>query len=154
MARRPYLVFMGVAILLYGSAIAVIVQWADRDERTFALLVLTAIFYIPVTAAGARRLHDTGHSATLMLDPLKPVAAFYIVLFGLMYLAHAFPLIGVLTFGYALISGAFTLVAALVLLVLTTLTLIYFSNTMGRLLLPSDPAANKYGPNPSHEVIQ
>lgn len=114
-----------------------------------AVYFVTALFYLPVTAAGVRRLHDIGESGLLMLDPLKPAAGFFFVLAVLWVLASGTYEGTVLTifaaFFFAKAVIAVFVIAALFVLVLT---LMYFSNTMGLLLLPSQPGPNKYGLNP------
>ena len=149
-ARADYLLFLATAILAYAAITAALILFLPAGWVPETLYVTTAIFYLPVTAAGVRRLHDAGLSGTLMLDPLKPAATFLVFLLIL----WLFPTLGLVVNALALLSAMFftkLLVALLVILGLAVVsaTLMYFSNTMGQLLLPSQPGPNQYGPNPN-----
>ena len=152
-ARARYLSFLFVATLLYASAIWLCFAFLAEGYAATGVYLVTALFYLPVTAAGVRRLHDVGESGTLMLDPLKPAAAFGILLclLGVLSLSSAGGLIvtaaAVFLFGKVIVA-----VFSIAALLGVALTLMYFSNTMGLLLLPSQPGKNQYGPNP-HEVL-
>ncbi len=118
-ARAPDLGFLIVAMMLFAIVIWLVVILLPQDLSWAAISTVIVLFYVPVSAAGVRRLHDLGKRGTLMLDPVKPLAAF-----GLCLL---------------LMGAALAAVAR---------SLMFFSNTMGLLLLPSQPGPNSYGPNP------
>lgn len=151
-ARGPYLSFLAISTILFALVLCTTLSFVGTGAAHWVVLGVAAVFYIPVTSAGVRRLHDVGAAGTLMLDPLKPAFA------GLV-LVWLLPLVGGATFTMLWVVGALffpVIIAALIsiaLLGVTAATLIYFSNTMGLLLLPSQPGPNTYGPNPN-EVPQ
>ncbi|MEL6808032.1 MAG: DUF805 domain-containing protein [Pseudomonadota bacterium] len=150
--RRPYLCFLTVSIVFYAVALALAFSLASERHALWVFLAVTAVFYIPVTSAGVRRLHDIGERGVLMLDPLKPA-------FAGLFLVWLLPLVTGGAFLATWIVGALLFPAAIIIVVfaalfgMTVATLVYLSNTMGLLLLPSEPGPNKYGPNPN-EVSQ
>ncbi len=151
-ARARYFGFMSVAISVFASASWIAVATLPDGQGWVGILVLIALFYVPVTSAGVRRLHDTGNPVTLMLDPLKPLAAFGVIAFliGVAFLSSD---VGILALFASLflagkIMAALVVIAALLML---GLTMIFFSHTMGQLMLPSQPGTNTYGPDP-HQV--
>ena len=152
MPRAEYLGFLLRSISLY--VLALFVAYKFRGQLSFGWMTLgiTAVFYLPVTFAGVRRLHDTNNQGALMLDPLKPFAALYFFKYTVLYFANIFPSVVVLIFFMAFFFGQTFLFFYLILIgIVTIVSLVYFSNTMSKLLLPSDPNANQFGPNP-HEV--
>lgn len=149
-ARAPYLSFLLCTTSIFTVMLVLCIKLLPETHATKAIWLTTLIFYLPVTAAGARRLHDVGESGLLMLEPLKPLLAFGIVL-GLFGLFSFKTFIGFVTlFLFGKVYVALISIAALITAVAT---LMYFSNTMGLLLLPSKSGPNKYGPNPN-EVTQ
>ncbi|KMK66343.1 DUF805 domain-containing protein [Puniceibacterium sp. IMCC21224] len=153
-ARAGYLWSLATAILACATVATMLITVLSVESVPEALYVTTALFYLPVTAAGVRRLHDVGQSGTLMFDPLKPAAIFLTFLLIL----WLFPTLGGLVNAAAMLSAMFfsqLLVSLLAVLGLAAIsvTLMYFSNTMAQLLLPSQPGPNRYGPNPN-EVTQ
>lgn len=151
-ARAPYLVFLFCACVLFILCLTICVKVIPDQHVATGMLVCTAVFYLPVTAAGVRRLHDVGQSGLLMLDPLKPLAAMVAVMFLFAALMSSSADIGTMTFIFVTLFVSPTVWLALfcvVALFVTAFTLMYFSNTMGLLLLPSEPGPNKHGPNPN-----
>ena len=153
-ARGNYLWFLASAIAFFAASIAFCILLLPVENVAVAIYIVTALFYLPVTAAGVRRLHDIGESGSLMLDPLKPAVGFFIVL-ALLWLWASTTYAGTIVMLFSAFFFAKAVIAILVIaaLFVLVLTLMYFSNTMGLLLLPSQPGPNKYGPNP-HEVPQ
>ena len=149
-ARAHYLSFLLCTTSMFIVMLVLCIKLIPETHATTAIWLTTLIFYLPVTAAGARRLHDVGESVLLMLEPLKPRLAFGIVLglFGLFSFKTFIGFVTLLLFGK--VYFALICIAALITAVAT---LMYFSNTMGLLLLPSTPGPNQYGPNPN-EVTQ
>lgn len=151
-SRADYLWFLLAAAGLFAICIALCIKLFPAPAT--AIYVVTAIFYLPVTAAGVRRLHDVGESGALMLEPLKPVAGFFVIL-GLLWLWASGTQSGTLLAVFSAMFFGKVIVAILVVSALFVLvaTLMFFSNTMGLLLLPSQRGPNTHGPNP-HEVVQ
>ncbi|WP_297776023.1 DUF805 domain-containing protein [uncultured Roseovarius sp.] len=149
-ARAAYLWFLFAATCAFAVGIALCIRLLPSESIATGTYVLTAIFYLPVTAAGVRRLHDVGESGTLMLDPLKPAIGFFIVM-TLIWLWMSMTSSGTLTLLMAVMFFTKPLVAvvAVIALFVIVLTLMFFSHTMGLLLLPPQPGPNKYGPNPN-----
>ena len=152
-ARAPYLAFLLTSVALFALILALCVQLLPTATVAKAVYLTTALFYITVTSAGVRRLHEVGLSGTHMLEPLKPTFAFLTVvvllwLFGGNTGVNVIIWISILLFAKPLVA-----VSCVIALIGIAMTLMYFSNTMGQLLLPSQPGPNRYGPNP-HEVPQ
>ena len=153
-ARAPHLVFLFCATLSLAASFFLVVRMLPDEQLVTGLFVILAIFYLPVTAAGVRRLHDAGESGLKMLDPLKPLIALYMPTFLIWIAVGGTGAVGVLLFaGIFIFAQVAAMLFFIVALLVTVLTLMYFSNTMGFLLLPSQPGTNRYGPNP-HEVPQ
>ena len=150
-ARRSYFLFLSVAILAFSAALAVVPFIAPSVSVWAKIAIVTALFYIPVTSAGVRRLHDADLSGTLMLDPVKPILAISVTFFVLPLLYWLFPLSTGFSIWWLALSGIGTIIFFAAVLGGVIMTLVFFSNTMSSLMLPSHPSANKYGPNP-HEV--
>lgn len=153
-ARADYLWFLFFSVVAFAASLALCIRFLPADHIAAGIYTVTAIFYLPITAAGARRLHDVGESGKLMLDPLKPAMALGVVLLLVALAAESSSAVRLIAFIAAFFFG--TIVVALLLiasLTVTIMTLAYFSNTMGMLLLPPQPGPNKYGPNPN-EVPQ
>jgi uncharacterized membrane protein YhaH (DUF805 family) len=147
-ARGPYLMFLGAAIVLFALCLTACAMFLPEGSKAIGVYITTALFYLPVTAAGVRRLHDVGESGLLMLDPLKPSIAAGLLL-GLLWLWVSFSDAGnfvvvVSTFLFASLIYAVLIVGALVVL---AVSMMYMSHTLGLLMLPSQPGANKYGPS-------
>lgn len=149
-ARARYLGFLLVATLLFASAIWLCSAFLPDDLAGTGIYCVTALFYLPVTAAGVRRLHDVGESGTLMLDPIKPAAAFGILLLLLGVLSFSSAGGMIVTYATVFLFGKIIVaILSVTTLLVVALTLLYFSTTMGLLLLPSQPGENQYGPNPN-----
>lgn len=153
-ARVNYLWFLLFSTTLFAGAILACIAVLPAGHVSAGVYQITAIFYLPVTAAGIRRLHDVGESGTLMLMPHLPtlVAGLILLALGLAYDGSAsvkFVTILAAMFFAEIVYA----IMAVVFISATVMTLMYFSNTMGLLLLPSTPGPNKYGPNPN-EVPQ
>ena len=150
-ARAAYFCFLAASMMVFASTLATLSMLVSPEQFPYAVLWVTLLFYVPVTSAGVRRLHDVGESGSLMLDPLKPAFTFAM-------LCWVVPVIGgglfsaTLVFGVFFFPGVIGALAVLATLITAGLTLMYFSNTAGVLLLPSQPGPNRYGPNP-HEVL-
>lgn len=98
--------------------------------------------FLPLLAAGWRRMHDTGRSGVLLLYPLLVIVGIGIfagLVGGFAPLARG-DFAALLTGGTAVILGA-----ALFVLFLSPLVVIWW------LASPSEPGPNAHGPNP-HEV--
>lgn len=150
-ARAAYLWYLLFCTTLFGASLPLCGQLA-RDDASLMVSIglVTLIFYVPVTSAGVRRLHDVGQSGLLMLDPLKPFLALAIFLMLAMTAVVATEIgafVGLMAAFF--FSGIVIVSLVIVCLAALFLTLTYFSHTMGLLLLPSDPGPNKYGPNPN-----
>lgn len=148
--RARYFAFLFVATSLLAGAIWLSVAILPQGQDWIGVCVLIALFYIPVTSAGVRRLHDAGQSGVLMLDPLKPMAAFGLCLLviGAAIFSNT---VGLVAF-YAsvfLLGKFMVIVMSILALLMLGLTMMFFSNTMGQLMLPSQPGANTYGPAPN-----
>ncbi len=154
-ARGGYLAFLVTATCILAGTLWLAAQISAHDKFWWNALMIVAVFYIPVTSAGVRRLHDAGHSGVFMLDPLKPTVVFLVITYlGRMLFVGGFSLVA--------LDGSFALVTLfaapfaffvwmIAFLGCFVATMVYFANTMGLLLLPSQPGTNAYGPNP-HEV--
>lgn len=149
-ARAPYFGFLFVATMLFAIVIWLVIALLPQEFSWAGVCIVIALFYIPVTAAGVRRLHDAGESGTLMLDPIKPLAAFGIclLLIGSLYLSSKTGFI-VMYVTLALFGKLAIALLSIAALLVAALSLMFFSNTMGILLLPSQPDTNAYGPNPN-----
>ncbi len=141
--RAAYLWFLSASILALAAILWACHAILPADRAAVAACAAIALFYLPVTAAGVRRLHDAGASGLQMLEPLKPSLALGIVLGGLWLLA-AGTLAG--TAGLILATLFFPALVVALLgiagLIALAATLIAFSHTMGLLLLPSQPTPN------------
>lgn len=136
MGRRDYLLFLMLSALSLALILALF--WMQRDNGRFWTnsLIAIAIFYLPVTSAGARRLNDAGHHPGQMLLPLLPAAVTVGVIALTGFLTR--PVSGLLLILSAMFLSQ--MLAALILIILTGVvvaTLIAFSHVMGLLLLPS-----------------
>ena len=154
-ARAPYLLFLASSLLVFAALSLLSVKLFGLNKSWNTILVLTMLFYVPVTSVGVRRLHDVGKSGLHILEPLRPSIYFILLYFiaHLLLLAIFMTPIGIITvlLFAAKLKTLFFAIAGLVFLYATIATLTIFSGTMGMLLLPSDPSENQYGPNP-HEV--
>ena len=153
-ARAHYLWFLLASMALFIGLSGLTLTLLSNARTAEVILVLVIAFYVPVTSAGVRRLHDIGHSGTAMLDPLKPTIT-VIVLFLILaaFVEQSAAASSALVLGVLLAPLPIIVLALLVVAPVTFMTALYFSNTMGLLLLPSEPGPNKYGPNPN-EVPQ
>jgi uncharacterized membrane protein YhaH (DUF805 family) len=70
--RAAYLWFLSTSILALAAGIWACHALLPDDQVIRGVCAVIALFYLPVTAAGVRRLHDVGASGLLMLEPLKP----------------------------------------------------------------------------------
>jgi uncharacterized membrane protein YhaH (DUF805 family) len=149
-ARSTYLCFLGLSVLTFSGLISICMQAQDTEVRVLLIITAVTVFYVPVTSAGVRRLHDVGESGLLMLDPLKPLAAL-----GLFVLVIWLGLTGTVVGGVAGIfsvmffGSAVKIIAAIAGLVALFIAIAAFSRTMGLLFLSSHPGPNKYGPEPT-----
>ncbi len=148
--RAQYLGFLLVSVALVATAIWLAIALLPPDLTWAGVGIVIALAYVPVTSAGVRRLHDANQSGTLMFDPIKPLAAFGIclLLVGALLLSSQVGLIA-LFLALALLGKLAVAVVSIAGLLMLVLSLIYFSNTMGLLLLPSHPGTNAYGPDPN-----
>ncbi|MFD1797500.1 DUF805 domain-containing protein [Paracoccus aurantiacus] len=137
-SRAEYLPFICAAALLLAAIVAVLWQARDTVPFGWAVLLVLALFYLPVTAAGARRLNDVGERPGLMLVPLMPVAGLGIVLLVLCLLKTPATVMAMLLTLWFM-PGLSVTVALLVLGTALIATLIAFSHVTGLLLLPSQP---------------
>lgn len=130
------------------------------------LYCLYAICLLPLFAAGAQRLQDSGEPGQRILYPLAPYG---ILLFATFLLPHfmltgtanvgSIPeagaqLIGV-SFAYFTVAYGITFYLLFVpfFLIATIATFMITSTVMGQCMVPSDPHSNAFGPNPN-EVTQ
>ncbi len=127
--------------LVFGVPVAGIDAPGDGGDGPIELIFGIAMF-LPILAAGWRRMHDTGRSGLLLFYPV-------IVMIGIATFAGLVggfaPLLAG-DFG-ALFAGGATIVIGLALIVLFLSPLI----VIWWLASPSEPGSNAYGPNP-HEV--
>ena len=152
-ARADYLWFLTASIALFIGCLILTLKLLSYARPAEVILVLVVTFYIPVTSAGVRRLHDVGHSGTAMLDPLKPtVIVLILTVLLVLFVWNTEFGAGLAVLGL-LLWPLYLALAMLVIGAAVFMTSMFFSNTMGLLLLPSEPGPNKYGPNPN-EVPQ
>ena len=153
-ARADYLWFLTFSIIAYAAGIYACIRVLEPTQATLGIFLVTSVFYLPVTSAGVRRLHDVGESGLLMLNPLKPIVVLGVSV-TLVWYAFAATFVGSLIgiFAALFFGSVIIAIAMVVALAALFMTLAYFSNTMGLLLLPSQPGPNQYGPNP-YEVSQ
>lgn len=120
-----------------------------------AVFVVTAVFYVPVTSAGVRRLRDAGEPVSLILDPPKPALCIRLLhwaaILGFHGLYAIWPVSGTVALGLAFLTDLDAYIYWLSLLFATIATLILLSNTMGKLLLPSYPGVSGSGANTRKE---
>lgn len=149
----PYFLFLGASVLAFSASLYLAKLIVAPESYWVVTAMITAVFYIPVTSAGVRRLHDVGETGTLMLEPIKPALAVAVILLILPALFAVSP-VGT---GIGILWLAITGIGQIALFALVAggciMTLIFFSNTMSTLMLPSERTENKYGPNPN-EVTQ
>lgn len=143
-SRAEYLPFICAAALLLAVIVAVLWQMRDRVPFGWAILLTIALFYLPVTAAGARRLNDAGERPDLMLLPLMPVAGLGVVVLVLCLFKTPATVMAML-FTLWFMPGLSVTVALLILGTALIATLIAFSHVMGLLLLPSQPRPDAAG---------
>jgi uncharacterized membrane protein YhaH (DUF805 family) len=148
-ARRDYLCFLSASTAAFSCLIWMGLQAETPNLRVGLVLMTTALFYIPVTTAGVRRLHDTGETGLHMLEPLKPIATLSLLLL-IVWLCVTGTVAGTVV---GLISAMFfssvvVMIASIAVLVTLFLTLASFSTVSGLLLMPAQPGPNEYGPNP------
>ncbi|MBR9763619.1 MAG: DUF805 domain-containing protein [Rhodobacteraceae bacterium] len=132
MSRPAYLWFLAAALPTFVAAL-----WAAAllfpDAALTACVLVLAVFYIPVTTAGARRLRDAGFDGRLMLRPLAPVAGITLTLglFGLL------PGVGGAAFLAVVLMPRLALLAlGLCMAIAFCATLVAVSDVMSRLLMP------------------
>ncbi len=133
--------FLAAAIdrAIFGTPV---VEAAGHDTTGPLEALFGLAMFLPMLAAGWRRMHDTGRSGLFMLYP-------FLVIVGIGTFAGLLGGFAPLLAGdfAALFAGGATLVLglALVVLFLSPLVVIWW------LASPSEPGPNAHGPNP-HEV--
>jgi uncharacterized membrane protein YhaH (DUF805 family) len=139
MSRADYLTFLAGATAALGLLFVAGSMLMPKVWFASFGFGVVALFYIPVTSAGCRRLRDAGEDPWRMLNPLKPALATLIGLWLLSLLLRT-P-IGFAAFYLSALVAAplYAFAAALVSLGVFVVTAIYFSDTGARLLLPSTP---------------
>lgn len=147
-ARSEYWWF--VLFVVVGALIFAVVDMMIWGAREGATRVFTPLFqlamFLPLLAAGWRRLHDTGRPGWYLLIPMLFSLAFVLV-----------ALTGVLAFGAMEVAGtpSESLRGPAAFLGVTGLTvagiveLILFILMIWWLSRPSQPGANVYGPPPA-----
>lgn len=146
--RARYFAFLFVATSFLAGTIWLAVAILPQGQDWIGVCILIALFYIPVTSARVRRLHDTGHSGTFMLDPLKPMVAFglCLLIIGAAIFSNKVEILAFFASMF-LVGKLLVAVVSILALLMLGLTMVFFSNTMGILLLPAQPGNNTYGPN-------
>lgn len=148
-APLPYFLFLGASILAFSSTLYLTALIVSPENYWAVAAVFTALFYILATSAGVRRLHDVGETGALMLAPIKPALAIAVVLLllpALFALAQIGTSIGIL---WLAITGAGMIAGLALIAGGAIMSLVFFSNTMSTLMLPSELIENKCGPNPN-----
>lgn len=129
--------------LLFGVPVVEVDEVTESGDGPLGFVFGLAMF-LPLTAAGWRRMHDTGRSGLLLLYPL-------IVMIGILTFAGVVGGFVPLLRGdfAALLAGGTSIVIgiSLIVLFLSPLIVIWW------LASPSEPGPNDHGPNP-HEVAQ
>ena len=154
-ARADYIWYLTFSATLFGGCIAACLLFLDKYEALIGMISVTALFYVPVTSAGVRRLHDVGESGWSMLMPLVPVTLYLAIVCVLVWLAtythygRAFVLLGVTFFILIPFFFAILLSLGVVGIAAVIASLAYFDKNMALLLQPSQSGPNRYGPNPS-----
>lgn len=69
-----------VIVQVVGQGILALILGTDSGLFTFFALVLAVALAIPLYAAGARRMHDTGKSGWLQLLVLIPCVGFIVLI--------------------------------------------------------------------------
>jgi uncharacterized membrane protein YhaH (DUF805 family) len=124
--------------LLFGVPVVEMGEEQDSGDGPVELIFGLAMF-LPMLAAGWRRMHDTGRSGLLLLYPL-------IVMVGIVVFAGFVGGFAPLLDGdfAALLAGGTSIVIgiSLIVLFLSPLIVIWW------LASPSEPGPNDHGPNP------
>ena len=126
--------------------------FAPPEISDFKTLISKFLVFIasamPLSAAAHRRYQDAGLSGANLWIGLRPTL---VTLFtGVLLIAGLASIFSVWNLAWGLIFFFGAIVPFLFNLFLVPTTL---GETIGQLLVPSDPGSNKYGPNP-HEVSQ
>ena len=145
-----YFRYLAVATCAFGLTLYIVYQVFGAERFALNAFLTILVFYVPVTSAGVRRLHDAGMPGNIMLFPLKPLVAILIIFafngafiwFGLVSLLFAIPILFVFTPVVVAISLFAYTVCAL-------LSLFFFCQVSKLLLLPSQSGPNRFGPNPN-----
>lgn len=172
MGRRDYLLFMVFAV--FACSASVFAAWSLRDhiDLTTSAAAIAAIFFLPVTTAGARRLQDTGEEGITILAPIGIAAAVIAIgaflvfsIWGLVALTILAlllaPPVGILlaimlalpfwltNTAELTVAEASALYQTLYIIIAILVSLVPFTHIAGQLLLPTQPGPNKYGAQPS-----
>ncbi len=129
--------------LVFGVRVVEVGEVGETGDGPVGF-VFGLTMFLPLLAAGWRRMHDTGRSGLLLLYPL-------IVMIGIVTFAGLMGGFAPLFEGdfAAVVAGGMSIVIAisLIVLFLSPLVVIWW------LASPSEPGANDHGPNPQ-EVIR
>ncbi|MDW4499056.1 DUF805 domain-containing protein [Sulfitobacter sp. D35] len=111
--------------------------------------IFSLVTFLPLLAAGWRRMHDTGRSGKLLLLPLAvTLGLMLLMLFGIMGVGMIEQAGGAeMVEGPAIALGTFGMILILVLQIVLSILILWW------LSRPSQPGTNEYGPNPQ-EVTQ
>ncbi|MCA0919122.1 DUF805 domain-containing protein [Pseudooceanicola nanhaiensis] len=141
-ASRPEYWYFFLFTLLLGLAASIIdsaVFGVSSDSDGPASLLTSLFIFLPMLAAGFRRMHDTGRSGLYLFYPL-------IALVGVISFAAMMGAADALSTGN--FEGLFTgllgivMIFAVIVLILSPLIVLWW------LTRPSQPGANQYGANP------
>ncbi|MGB5864994.1 MAG: DUF805 domain-containing protein [Sulfitobacter sp.] len=159
---RSYVLWQPIALLLTWTFAPSVNDFYFYPK----LYCLYAICLLPLFAAGAQRLQDSGEPGQQILYPLAPYGILLCAIFLLprfmlsgTAVVSSIPEVGaqILGAGFAYFTIAYGIIFYLLFvplfLIATIATFMITSTIMGQCMVPSDSHPNAFGPNPN-EVTQ
>lgn len=144
-ASRPeFWWFAPLAVFVPIAAHSISKTFLGKDYKTIEGMLAVFLGFVPLFAAGFRRLQDTGTDGSRIFLPIAPFAYFLVSLIlwelGFDAILGGIPLI--IAF---VIVGVYWLIFPVVLLV----SALWIGPVVGHLILPSQPGRNRFGPEPA-----
>jgi uncharacterized membrane protein YhaH (DUF805 family) len=142
-SRSEFWWFAPIGLGLPIAAVVLLPPDVNSIEIFFTKVAILGLLLVPFNAAVARRFHDTGAHQVEFWHGICPTLGVVVSGYGL-----AFGLFAISTIWGVVIGVTFTVPSFLLLLVSLVMAPGMLGLTIGRLLTPSNPGPNTYGPNP------